>query len=98
MKVVKNKDGWSEITTNHIVVSRIALNFFELNGWLSFNEKNPKIGKRRGKCKCCRKPFEELGTYISLAVTNIGNEPICLGCANDLIANGIEHIEKIVPE
>lgn len=94
MNVIKNKNGWSEVTTNHIIVTRIALNFFKLDGWLSFNERNPKIGRRRSKCKCCRRPFVEIGEDISLAVTNIGNESICLSCANELINNGIEFFEK----
>ena len=90
MKVIKNKTGWSEVTTTNIEVSKIGYNIFQLDGWLSFNAKNPSIGRKRHKCQCCRKDFKDLNCDISLAITNKGNKPLCVNCADMFINNGIE--------
>jgi len=90
MKIVVNNDGWSEVTTVNIIISKIVLDYFSLSTWLDFNERHPKIGRNREICKCCRKSFKELGTDICLAISNKGNQPICTNCGNLFIEKGIE--------
>lgn len=96
MKVEKNNNGWNEIVTKKIVIKRIFFNFMDRDWWLGFNKANPKIGRKRNNCQCCKKPFSTLSGNIALAITNGLNKPICEACANEFKEKGIEITTRLV--
>jgi hypothetical protein len=56
MKIEYTDNGWKEITIKNInIIKKISDKpFFLLSEWISFNEKYPKIGKRRKCCNRCK--------------------------------------------
>lgn len=92
MRVEYTDIGWNEIVTTKIEIKSILLNFFDLEKWLDFNERHPKIGKNRGKCQCCKKQFKDIGTNIALATTNGLNKPLCQICAEYFRDKGVNTV------
>lgn len=90
MKRVTNSNGWQEITTVNIDITRIYRNFSTNEDWIRINTKLPKLGRGRKTCKCCGSKWTSNGSDIALAFTSKGNKIICQSCTDYFEGKGIE--------
>lgn len=88
MRRVKNSNGWEEITTVNIDITRIYRNFQTNEDWMRLINKN--ISKGRKSCKCCGSKWSFTKSDVALAFTSKGNKIICQSCTDYFEDKGIE--------
>lgn len=86
MKTELTDKGWKEITVKEIVITSISerKEFCSIEEWLLFNKRQPKIGRKRKTCNCCKTNWEKLKGAVNLVFTDKGNKAICDNCLNTL--------------
>jgi len=92
MRRVRNSNGWQEITTVNIDITKIYKNFSTNEVWNRINEEKPKLGRNRKTCKCCGSKWINNNSDVALAFTSKGNKIICQDCVNYFETKGIETI------
>lgn len=91
MKVTKNDLGWSEIVTTNIQITNLGNNpFTTIEDWVDFNNRFPKIGRKRKTCNCCKKEWEVLSGNVNLVFTDKGNKVLCDECYNFFKKNFVD--------
>ena len=95
MKTEMNEDGWSEIVTTNVKIVSIV-KFDTREKWIDFNDRNPKLGKTRKNCKCCKKKYTDMDTrFMYLANTDKGNKHLCQDCAEKFVKNGVKYFDNL---
>jgi len=90
MRRVKNSNGWEEITTVNIDITKIYLNFSTNEDWIRIYTERPKLSRGRKSCKCCGSKWATNGSMIALAFTSKGNKIICETCVKYFEDKGIK--------
>jgi len=86
MKVEYTENGWKEITTVNINITRIAKRkFFEVENWLETNKRLGLKGEEfRTRCQRCKRKWEELTGNVNLVYTDKGNKALCDQCVDEV--------------
>lgn len=92
MTRIKLDNGWSEVITTNIEITKIWINFQTNESWRSSFEKGPISPKGRTLCECCGSNWKDNGSDIALAFTDKGNKIICQSCADFFSEKGIETV------
>ena len=84
MKIEITTTGWKEITTREIKIigNKWDNPTFAHQTTKEWIESNKRVGlsKKRLKCNCCGRPWEDLPGRINFFSTNKGNKAICDEC------------------
>lgn len=81
MKTEFTDKGWREITTKNINVERFGSKPLMLIGqWVDFNNRYPRIGRKRNICNCCRQKWTRLKGSVNIVFTDKGNKAVCDDC------------------
>lgn len=94
MRRERKTDGWLEITTKKVVIEHIWRDFNTNEQWNDFNDRQPKIGRKRKTCKACGSKWKTNNSDVALAFTNKGNMSICQTCTDYFEENGVKVITK----
>lgn len=83
MKTEYTNNGWKEITTKIIRINNVSDKpFSTVKDWMTFNDKYPKIGRRRRYCNRCKTKWVNINenSDIYIIFTDKGNKIICEKC------------------
>lgn len=87
MRTEYTEDGWKEITTKVIKITMASEKpFSPLSEWVAFNERFPKMGKKRQSCNRCKTKWDKLdiNSNIWFLHTDKGNKIVCDNCHKEI--------------
>jgi len=92
MKVTLTSKGWDEVSVSRIEITSIPYEhtLHSVKGWLDFNKRHPKIGRKRKTCNCCKKSWKKLNGSVNLIFTNKGNKAVCDSCLQKIKESWLE--------